>query len=78
MEVNNELRLNVDEQQDDKKLKVKSDIDDSDEVQEIIAVRAPMKINRPVCVTCNQTLALKNLCKITYQGKAHWALVKLL
>ena len=30
MEVNNELRLNVDEQQDDKTLKVKLDIDDSD------------------------------------------------
>ena len=28
MEVNNELRLNVDEQQDDKTFKVKSDIDD--------------------------------------------------
>ena len=32
MEVNNELRLNVDEQQDEKTLKVKSDIDDSDKV----------------------------------------------
>ena len=29
---NNEPRLNVDEEQDDKSLKVKSDIDDSDEV----------------------------------------------
>ena len=28
IEDNNELRLNVDEQQDDKTLKVKSDIDD--------------------------------------------------
>jgi hypothetical protein len=32
MEINIELRLNVDEQQDDKTFKVKSDIDDSDEV----------------------------------------------
>ena len=32
MEVNIELRLNVDEQQYDKTFKVKSDIDDSDEV----------------------------------------------
>ena len=63
MEVNNELRLNVDEQQDDKTLKVKPDIDYSDEVQEITAARTPMKINRPVCVTCNRTLALKNGCK---------------
>ena len=71
MEVNNELRLNVDEQQDDKTLKVKSDIDDSDEVQEITAARTPMKNNRPVCVTCNQTLALKNGCNKTYRKRAH-------
>ena len=32
MGINIELRLNVDEQQDDKTFKVKSDIDDSDEV----------------------------------------------
>ena len=56
MEVNNELRLNVDEQQDDKTLKVKSDIVDSDEVQEIKAARrTPMKNKRPVCVACNHT-----------------------
>ena len=56
MEVNNEARLNVDEQQDDKTFKVKSDVYDSDEVQEITAARTPMKINRPVCVTCNQLI----------------------
>ena len=66
MEVNNELRLKVDEQQDDKTLKVKSDIDDYDGVQEITAARTPMKNNRHVCVICNQTLVLKNGCKITY------------
>ena len=33
MEVNNEYRLNVDEQQDEKTFKVKSDIDDSDKLQ---------------------------------------------
>ena len=71
MEVNNELRLNVDEQQDDKTLKVKSNIDDSDEVQEITAARTPMQNNRPVCVTCHQTLALKNGCKKTYRGRTH-------
>ena len=43
IKVNNELRLNVDEQQDDKIVKVKSDIDDSDEIQEITAARTPMK-----------------------------------
>ena len=32
IEVNNELKLNVDEQKDDKTCIVKSDIDDSDEV----------------------------------------------
>ena len=41
MEVNNELRLNVDQQHDDKTYKVKSDNDDSDEVQEITAARTP-------------------------------------
>ena len=60
MEVNNEPSLSVDEQQDEKTIKVKSDIDDSGEVQEITAARTPMNINRPVCVTCNQKSALKN------------------
>ena len=63
MEVNIELMLNVDEQQDGKIFKVKSNIKDSDEVQEITAARTPMKNNRPVCVTCNPTLAMKNGCK---------------
>ena len=48
MEVNYDLRLNVDVQQDDKKIKVNSDIDDSDEVQAITAARTPMNKNRPV------------------------------
>ena len=64
MEVNNE-------QQDDKTFKVNSDIDDADKVQEITAARTPMKKNKPVCVTCNQTLALKNGLKKNYQGRAH-------
>ena len=42
MHVHNELRLNVDEQQDDKTIKFKSDIDDSYEVQKITAARIPM------------------------------------
>ena len=70
MQVNNESILNVDEQQDDKTFKVKSDIDDSYEVQEITAARTPMKIKRHVCVTYNQTLALTNGCKKkTYQRR---------
>ena len=63
IEVNNEPRVNVDEQQDDKTFKVKSDIDDSDEVQEITAARTPMKKNEPVCVTCNRAFAMKNRLK---------------
>ena len=43
MEVNIELRLDIDEQQNDKTFKVKSDIDDSDEVKEITATKNPMK-----------------------------------
>ena len=62
MELNNEPRLNVDEQQDDNNFKVKSDIDGSDEVHEVTAARTPMNNNRPVCVICPQTLALKNRC----------------
>ena len=62
MEFNIEPRLNVDEQQGDKTFKVKSNIDDSDEVQKITATRTPIK-SRSVCFTWNQKLALKNGCK---------------
>ena len=41
-----------------KTFKVQSDIDDADEVQEITAAKPPMKNKKPVCVTCNQQLAL--------------------
>ena len=65
IEVNNEFKLNVDEQQDNiKHLKEQCDINDigdMDEVQEITAVRTPMKKNRPVCVTCNPTIAIKKM-----------------
>ena len=43
LEVNIELRVNVDEQQDYQTLKVKSDIYDSDEVGKITATRTPSK-----------------------------------
>ena len=49
MEVNIELRFNVDEQQDDNTFKVKSDIDDSDEVKKITATRTPRKKYACVC-----------------------------
>ena len=55
IELNNELKLNVAEQ-----LQEQCDIDDEDEVQEITAARILMKKNRPVCVTCNPTFAIKN------------------
>ena len=43
MDINIELRLNVDEQQDDKTFKVTSDIDDTDEVKEITGTRTLIK-----------------------------------
>ena len=73
IELNNELKLNVAEQ-----LQEQCDIDDEDEVQEITAARILMKKNRPVCVTCNPTLAIKKWVEKTYPGRAHIALVKLL
>ena len=42
MEVNIELRLNVEEQQYDKTFKVKSDIDDSEDVKEITPTKILM------------------------------------
>ena len=42
--MNNDLKLNVDEQQDDiKHLKERSDIDDKNEVQKITPARNPIK-----------------------------------
>ena len=74
-----DLRLNVDKRQDDKiYLKLQWDINDADEVQDITAARAPMEKKLPVCVTCNQSLALTCEFKQSYQGKAFWTLVKLL
>ena len=71
MEVNNELRLNVDELIDDKKCKKKSDINDADEVQEIIAARTALKKNKHVCVTCKNIGIVKWLLKKTYKGRLH-------
>ena len=59
--MNNELKLSVDEQQDDlKHLKEQCDIDNEDEDQEITAAITPMKKKKPVCVTCNKTFVTKN------------------
>ena len=58
--MNNELKLNVDEQEDDiKHLKEQCDKDNEDEVQEITAAITPMKKKKPVCVKCNQTFKNK-------------------
>ena len=58
IELNNELKLNV-----AKQLQEQCDIDDEDEVHEITGARILMKKNRPVCVTCNPTFAIKNRLK---------------
>ena len=61
IEVNNDLKLTVDDQQGDiKHLKEQCDIDDEDEVQEITAARNRLIKNKAVYVTCNQTFAMKN------------------
>ena len=49
--MNNELKINVDEQQDDiKHFKEQCDIDNENDVQEITAAITPMT-KKPVCVT---------------------------
>ena len=56
IEENSELKINVNEQNVDMKhLKEKYE----DEVQQITAARTPIKKNEPVCITCNQTFAMK-------------------
>ena len=72
IKVNNNIKFNVDEKQDDKThLTLQCDIDDEDEVQEITAAKIPMKKNRPLCVACNQTFAMTNLFKNHTQERAH-------
>ena len=53
-----------------KQLKEQCDINGEDEVQEITTARTPMKKNRLLTVTCNQTFALKDGLK-TYPGRTH-------
>ena len=55
--MNNQLKVNVDEQQDDiKDSREQCNNDDKDKVQEISGAGAPMKKNKYVCVTCNKKL----------------------
>ncbi len=57
IEVNNQLKVNVDEQQDDiKYLREQCNKDDKDKVQEISGAGTSMEKNKTVCVTCNKNL----------------------
>ena len=61
IEVNNQFKVNVDEQQDDiNDLKESCNKDDKDKVQEISGAATPMKKNKSVCVTCNKNLQETN------------------
>ena len=63
--MNNQLKVNVDEQQDDiKHLGEKCNKDDKDKVQEISGAGTPMKKNKSVCVKCNENVKKKNGYKI--------------
>ena len=60
IQVNNEFKVNVDDQQVEMKhSKEQCDIDDEDKVQKITVARTPMKKIKSVCVTCHQTFAMK-------------------
>ena len=70
IEINNDIKLKVDDQKDDiKQLKEKCDIYDEDEVHEITATRNPLKKNRAMYVTYNKTFAMKNGLKKHIQEK---------
>ena len=59
--LNNQLKVNVDKQQDDiKHLKEQCNKDDKDKAQEMSGARTPMKKNKSVCVTCNKNYLKKN------------------
>ena len=58
--VNNELKVNVDDQQVDMKhLKEQCDVDDEENVQKTTVGRTPIKKSKSVCVTCYQTFAIQ-------------------
>ena len=60
IEVNNQLKVNVDEQQDDiKYLREQCNKDYKDKVQDITGAGTPMKKNKSVCVTCDKNLMRK-------------------
>ena len=62
--LNNQLKVNVDKQQDDiKYLKEQCNKDDKYKVQETAGAGTPMKKNKYVCLTCNQTCEVKKWLK---------------
>ena len=77
--MNNEPKLNFDEQQVDiKHLKEQFDIYNEDEVQEITAAINPMKKKKPCVCDIYSNMFNKKRVEKTYPGIAHLALVKLL
>ena len=61
IELNNQLKVNVDEQQDDiKDLGEQCNKDDKDKVQKISGAGTLMKNNESVCVSCDKILRRKN------------------
>ena len=68
IKVNNEPRLNVDELQDDKKCKKKSDIDDADEVQEFTAAKTPKKRISMCVLHVTKHLCKKHIKTILWQN----------
>ena len=60
IEVNNPLKVNVDEQQNDiKDLNKQCNKDDKDKVQKISGAETPMKKNKSECVRCNKIYRTK-------------------
>ena len=69
--MNNQLKVNVDEEQNDiKDLKEQCNKDDKDKNQIISDAGTPMKKNTYVCVKCNWNL-YKELVEKSYHGRAH-------
>ena len=72
IEVNNQLKVNVDEQQDDiKDLREQCNKDDKDKVQEISGAGIPMKKNKSVCVKWNKKFKKNKMVEKSYHGRAH-------
>ena len=72
IEINNDLKFNVDEQQDDiKHLKEECDMGDEDKNQEISAARNPMKKNIGCVRDMQSNICNENWVEQKYPGRAH-------